>query len=356
MILLTTLSGCDLANNLTPINKTLADAAPKVLKANVFKIEFEEDVVETAVFFGKLTPNRQSRLAFARGGRVKSVFKQVGDKVTAGEKLAELEQTQLETQKRDLEQALANAQPSTPTEGPPPNQQQIEQLQASLQEIESQLSNGTIVAPYDCLISEKNIDIGSAVSVQLPAFQVVENANPVVETNLTGMIANGLEIGQSVWIIIANETAQARVKSKSPNETPAGTRTVLLQVSSQLESIPWSFGQTVEIRFFVPTDNSGYWVPLTALNREATGLWSIFVAEPNADADTATAESLETRAARKMVELVQLEDDWALVRGALSDNQAVIVNGSHRIVPGQTVEPNDITDDYTRPDALGADE
>jgi hypothetical protein len=165
-----------------------------------------------------------------------------------------------------------------------------------------------------------------------------------------------LEIGQSVWIIIASETAQARVKSKSPNETPAGTRTVLLQISSQLDSIPWSFGQTVEIRFFVPTDNSGYWVPLTALNREATGLWSIFVAEPASNAETATAENPQTRAARKMVELVQLEDDWALVRGALSDNQAVIVNGSHRIVPGQQVEPNDITDDYTRPDALGADE
>lgn len=322
------------------------------MTVNVIRIQLATDVAKTAFFFGKLQPNRQSRLGFGRGGKVQTVFKKVGDAVAANEVLAELDQSQLLKKKQDIEQALASARAP---ESAIQNRQQIETLESSLEDLKLQLANGSIVAPYECLVSQRNVDEGNMISTQIPAFEIVEKSNPVVEVGLSRMIANGLKVGQKVWIIIGTETAQAEVRSFSPSETAAGTRTVTLNVNSKLDGIPWSFGQTVEIRFFVPTDNSGYWLPLSALNRESSGLWSMYIVDqdsPNA-APTSVGSMMVSR---RMVDLIQIEDNWALVNGALSDGLQVIVDGSHRIVPGQNVKPNDVTSQYSKPVALGAEE
>ena len=90
-------SGCDTSNSVTSDRQPAETAT--TLTVNVLRVSRDEQSIETALFFGKLNPNRQSRLGFAKGGRVKNVFKQIGETIKDGEKLAELEQDQLEQQK-----------------------------------------------------------------------------------------------------------------------------------------------------------------------------------------------------------------------------------------------------------------
>ncbi len=329
---------------------------PSDLTVNVFQVGRDEQAIETAVFFGRLEPNRQSRLGFGRGGRVKNIYKQVGEKALSGEKLVELEQELLENQKLDIGLKLSQTRQNLVTSEPSLQanlQQQIQQLESQLRGIELELSKGIITAPYDCIVAEKNVEVGDLVSQTSPGLKVIENEEALVKTNLPRKIADALSVGQSVWVGIDEQSVAAEIKSKSPVETSPGGTLVTLQIAGKLTTA-WTFGQSVEIRFFMPTQNSGFWIPLSALNRESRGLWSVLTVKNAASATASTgAEPLELT--QKILEIVQLEDDWALSQGALTDGELVVVNGSHRVVAGQRVRTNDVTASYKKPGA-GANE
>ncbi len=356
--------GCDAPLDGFDANRMTSRTAA-ILTVNVMQTSRDNNAIETAVFYGTLQPNRESRLGFARGGRIKNVLKQVGDQATAGEKLAELQQDQLETQREEVAQRLQSAQGSLQNFGPggqAPIQQEIQQLEQQLESLDFELANGIVSAPYDCIIAERYVDAGDQASLQSPIFDVIDNAPPVVKASLPSKIANKLQIDQSVWVGVGPFAAQAKVNHKSPIESTVGSKIVSLQITSSLDADNWSYGQSVKIRFFLPTNKSGFWLPLTALNRESSGLWSVLVV-PTANAvptDNDSAATTDTQPVdflvdRKILELVQLEDDWALVEGSLQNGERVIVNGLHRIVPGQRVKINDISDQYSKPGA-GASE
>ena len=350
-------SGCertndDLFSQLKPPNSA------SVLTVNVLRVSRDEQAMETAVFFGKLKPNRQARLGFGRAGKLKNIYKQIGEQVKEGEKLAELEQDQLEIRKRDIEQALLDAnQNFQPGELSlrPEGQQEIRQLQSQLQTVELELAKGSILAPYDCIVAETIVDPGNLVGQQLPVLKVVENSQALVESSLPRRIADRLSVGQSIWVGVGDQAVSAQTKAKSPVESPVGSKIITFQITGELEPGSWSFGQAVKIRFFMPTENSGFWLPFSALNRESGGLWSTLVIAEDDSQDEANSESANSTVARKILELVQLENDWALVQGALVDGEFVIVNGSHRIVAGQRVNTNDVTSQFVKPGA-GANE
>ena len=260
-------------------------ASAPVLNVNVVRVAKVEEAEKISVFFGTLKPNRQSQLRFSNPGRVEQFFKKVGEVVQAGEQIASLE-----------------------------------------------LDAGGIAAPYDCIIASQNVVAGDSVSPQSLALTV-----PVlVQVNLA------LEITQNppdpIWVIVGNDSAKSRLKTVSPLESTAGSRTVTLEIDDSIVSTDWSFGQTVKIRFRLPTEKSGYWIPLSALSRESTGLWSVLVVA-NENADSAGKKNTVQR---RIVELIQLEDNRALTQGALADGDMVILNGSHRVVPGQLVSPTEI--------------
>lgn len=345
--------GCDQINSTNSFKKKAAKFST-VQTVNVMRVQREIQAVETAIFFGKLVPNRESRLGFGRAGKIKTVVPQVGDKRKKGEKLAELEQSPLETQKGEIEKAIEKAQEELQSDAQNPRaglQQQIQQLESQLRDVEAELGKGIIEAPFDCIVAMTNANEGDLVSPQTSVFQVVENVRPQVEASLPRKVARLLNVGRSVWIGVGNQAVQAQIKTKSPLESPAGSTIITLQISNELTPGSWSFGQTVEIRFLIPTNNSGYWLPFSALNRESTGLWSALVAIQETGAQDTISENANFVVARKLLKVVQLEDDWALVQGALVDNELIIVNGSHRVVPGQPVKTNDVTGDFSKPGA-----
>lgn len=354
-LFLVLMSGCDQFGGDVVDQPANTAEPPSPLTVNVIQVNRVEQAIETAVFFGTLEPNRKSRLGFGRAGRVKSVFKLIGEQSVAGEKLAELEQDQLENQKSEVEQKLLEAQQALQPGEQNPSlaaQQQITLLESQLREIDLELAKGIIAAPYDCLIAEKNLEVGDLVSPSTAAIQVIEDNGISVITNLPRKIADALNVGQSVWVGVSGESVSAQIKTKSPVETSAGSKTVTLQVTGPM-SDPWTYGQTVEIRYFIPTKNSGFWIPLSALTEETNGLWSVLTVKETLAADTAGDNRQEL--VQKVIEIIQLEDEWALASGALVDGEMVVVSGTHRVVSGQPAKVNDVTGGYKIPGA-GANE
>ena len=161
-------------------------------------------------------------------------------------------------------------------------------------------------------------------------------------------------VDQLLWVSVGEQVVQAQVRTRSPIETSIGSQTVSLQITTDLAQNSWGVGQLVEIRFTLPTKNSGYWLPISALNREPNGLWSaLFIADGTDEGDTDLSESVSNRAGatvvRKLLEIIQLENGWALAEGPLNEGEQVIVNGTHRVVPGQGVATTDITDQLKKP-------
>jgi RND family efflux transporter MFP subunit len=279
---------------------------------------------------------------------------QLGDRASEGDRLAELEQSQLADRKLKIDQAITQAkqdlQNSTGTRLAS-LQQQIQKLEAQQKEVELELKNGVIVAPYAALITERSIDPGTLVSSTMPAFQIIEDAPPLVEVSLPRTAAAQLAADEMVLVGVGNTQVVAKIIARSPLQDPAGSQKVLLEFADALSPDSWAYGQVVEVRFLNRTGNSGFWLPLSALQRNANGLWSVFVAQSQADTEDAPLQ-----VARRMLEIVQLEDDQALVQGSLNEGDLVIVNGTHRIVPGQQVTTINVSGEFATPFQAGAAE
>ena len=313
------------------------------LTVNVFKLKRETTVTKTSVYFGKLSPKRQSRLGFRQSGTVKAVLKQVGDTANQGDKLAELDQAQLENRQKQLQQAITRLEQEQQNSArrEPDN---LNTYRSQLNRVELELASGVIEAPYDCIISQIDVGIGDLVSPQKPALEIVENAAAMVEVQIPFAIADNLNVGQSVWITAGENILKAAIKTKSPQVTAVGNKRLTLEITDDSGKDTKSmFGQTVKIEFQTETATQGFWIPQSALVGKSDGLWGILVVANAESGTAANAIAPNKVVAQRLIKILSMKDDWVLVDATLPDTESIIVDGTHRIVLGQQVNPNDIT-------------
>ena len=87
-------------------NQPQASAAPRTATVT------RGSVTQTVSVSGSVNASGQARLAFKTGGRISSVMVSVGQTVSAGQALAQLDTTDLQTALATAQQNLANAQAS----------------------------------------------------------------------------------------------------------------------------------------------------------------------------------------------------------------------------------------------------
>lgn len=325
------LPGCD-ANRSSLGADQIKTQRPLVV--NTIRIVEVKDAIKTEVAFGKLKPNRPARLAFDRPGEVKTVLKQVGDSCDEGEPLAVLAQPQLQQQKETLSAALDQLKQN------PQAAEQVAETTAQLRGIEAQLDAGIIRAPFKSVVIECNVKQSSATSPAVTAFIVAENAIPFVEVNLSNDVASELKSDQKVWAAIDGRTVVAKLITPLTVKDSAVTQKLQLEFVDELKEESWAFGDVVELRFYVRTGQAGVWVPISALQKGSAGQWTV-----SAVADIDGQGTVE----RKSVEVVQLEDEFALVSGDFLDGDEIVAEGGHRIVAGQKVTTVDVSRKFRFP-------
>lgn len=356
---LVSLCGCTLSDDSLSLSEPADKPEPVVLKVNVIEARFSESVYETASYFGTVKPKRSSYLSFSRDGRVAEVLKEVGEKFLIDEKLAILDQAELEKQQTKLQESLESAQEqlsrlnpnsrsnTTQTQRRKLNEQ-IASLEAQSSEQERKLENGIITAPYQGILSERNIDVGKDFPAGRPALKIVEDAPPIVELDVASDLAEKITLEQPVWLWHEQELIEAKVGYQYPELSPASlTRRMILEIGDEDTNQTWVYGDTIEARFWLATEASGYWLPYSALQREQDGLWAAFVVAQNEG---------EQLVQRRIIEVVQLTDKYALVRGAIEAGDLVIVDGSNRITPGQQVAANVVTASFSQTGPPGTSE
>jgi RND family efflux transporter MFP subunit len=220
----------------------------------------------------------------------------------------------------------------------------VQQLEASIADLDIDISKSTLKAPFDGIVSAQQVDEGVVVSAGQSVLRLVEEA-PEARIGMPQAAASRLQAGDTVTVL-GTERHSAIVKSVLPEVNP-DTRTQL--VVFQLEQAAVGRvnpGQTVRVELTETIAVSGLWLPTQALTQDIRGLWSAYVLVPIAE-DTDAEDVYEVQPTA--VEILHQEsvseaaqnEPRVLVRGTLQEGDRIVANGIHRLVPGQQVRPID---------------
>ncbi len=205
----------------------------------------------------------------------------------------------------------------------------VKQLEASLRDIQIDIEDSLLLAPYDGYVTKRYTDEGTIVSPAQPLFRIVEDSPVEAWVGLPPSAASRLEVGQEYQLTIEGELQQAVIKSVLAElDGATRTRTVVLTLPSvtPAQIVP---GEVVRIEVEQRVAARGFWVPTPALTRAGRGLWSVLVIQQD-DAGRQTVQ-------RRDVEVIYTNGERSLVRGTLVDGDRVVGRGTHRLVAGQRV-------------------
>lgn len=295
---------------------------------NVVRIAQTNQYNQVATYFGTLQPGQRARLAFGVPGKVVRVSKTAGQKVKAGEIIAQFDIVRLQNEREQISSALQSAQ-SEQSQQPAAR---VRELEGQLANLESQIENSVLVAPFSGTLSSIDAWQGQMTGPGSVLAEVVSDSAPTVEVSIAAKTAQAQFVGRRLEVVMeGGGPAAAVIKSVAPQvDRSTRTRKVMLEITSDLSSVDYALGSIVKVSFDGFREASGFWLPLSSMQKRAGGLWSTMLIETS---------NGSTIAAQRTIEVIHVENETAYVTGALKDGDLVIADGTHRIVPGQNVTP-----------------
>ncbi|MCC0175866.1 efflux RND transporter periplasmic adaptor subunit [Waterburya agarophytonicola K14] len=204
----------------------------------------------------------------------------------------------------------------------------VDRLSAEIKNLDITIANSTLRSPFEGIVSARNFDEGSVVSPGQAVLRLVENEGLKVKVGVSIEAAHQLRVGSSQTLTIGQKEYKAKIASILP-EVNASTRnlTVVLKLTSA-EIGQVSPKQIARLDLIQKSEGEGYWLPVTALVKGDKGLWSCFALDKSQE---------DLKVERRLVELIETQNERVLVRGTLQPGDEIITEGTHRLVPGQVV-------------------
>jgi RND family efflux transporter MFP subunit len=303
---------------------------------------------ELRSFAGRLEPAWQTARGFERGGLLKEVLVEEGDRVEAGQVVARLDTAILANEEIRLtaarEQQMARLELARLTFGRQQNLSEratsgqrrdearlaVTAAEAALAEIDAALS-GLVIdrakselrAPFAGEIATRHLDEGTALAAGTPVLALLEVDRPIARIGLAPQAAAALAEGGHYQLEHGSHSYPARLAALRPDLDPrARTITALFD----LEGTPdLPFGAVMQFNSEAWIPGAGFWVPVSALVEGSRGLWTVLTLGGDG--------SLGTEA----VSIVALRGEDAFVQGSLRDGDRIVSRGTHRVRPGQAV-------------------
>lgn len=328
----------------------LEAVAPALIATARIKIQDEFEL--TRAFVGQLEPAQRTDLAFELGGTINAILVEEGERVEAGQLIATLDTDLLQAERRRAEaarQALAaqvelaaltderqralqqrgfvSAQASdAATLGLAELTARISEIDAGLEEINIRIGKARITAPFAARVSMRYLDRGSNARPGQPVVALAESVEAQFRVGLVPAAVNALQADEPVEIRIDGTPYSGRLFAILPELDPATrTMTVVFRISD--DRLP-AYRTTGTVLLPETVTARGAWVPISALVAGPRAVWQLKVPEPFGDDYIVATES---------VEILFAAADRAFVRGSFPDDARYMVDGTHRVVPGQRV-------------------
>lgn len=214
-----------------------------------------------------------------------------------------------------------------------------EGIEARLARLEIEIENSYLRADFESIISESYVEKGSVISPGQPVFRIVSDQFMEAEVGIPIDLSEQVKPGSQQRLSINGELYEAEVSAILPELDPqARTLQVILQIRPNDGAYPKS-GQIVKWELSEEVEQTGYWIPLTALAKGSNdGLWSCYVLRTQDVQKDGGKQPVNYKVERREIKVIHTGNEGVIVRGGLSEGDLVVANGTHRVIPGQLVE------------------
>jgi len=289
---------------------------------------------------GKLDGDENIALYPETMGNIVAVNAKVGQRVSAGQVLARMNDAAFQEQLKSLETNYALAKETFEKQENLWNQKigsemQFLQAKANKESLESQISAlqkqidmTQIKSPISGTIEESTVKVGQAVSPAMPAFRVVNFSNLKVTADVAEAYADKINNGDEVIVYLPDIdkeiTARVTFNSKYINPT---NRTYLVeaQLKTATEKLKANMVAIVKIRDYQVAD--AYVLPVNLVQSDNKGQF-VLVAQPENDKYYARKQPVKTG---------QIYNGLAEIIDGLEPGQKVITGGYLNLDEGEPV-------------------
>ncbi|KUO52052.1 MAG: hypothetical protein APF76_02625 [Desulfitibacter sp. BRH_c19] len=297
------------------------------------------------------------------GGKVESVAVTVGDRVSKGQVLVQLEKTEILAQLKQAEAGLALAEAGKSSamarledakttldrmemlyeEGAISMQQleqarlqyqlsdpetvnaQINQAQAGVDMIKTQLQNTVITAPISGIVTSVNVSSGEMAGPSMPIAVVMNLDEVEISVGVVEQYINNVEVGQEVNVKLAainNEPFTGIIKTIAPAADQT-TRTFPVTISVENKNHEIKSGMFAEVGFATRTRNDVIKVPMVSVVDQGSRQ-AIFVVKN----EMATSQKIE---------LGLNDGEYVEVLSGIEEGDKIIVKGQNIVIHGDPV-------------------
>lgn len=314
------------------------------------------EVAETVTLVGDAESLHRARLAFERAGRVIAVERDAGDRVRRGDTLATLDdavvRAELAAARAAARAAIADAvyarEEAARAQGLGDTIAQSErdrwdaqaqingaraaQAEAEVMRLEAVAAQCALTAPFDGVLLERLVTVGSHVQAGDAAFELVDADRLEVRLELPAALAGGVEIGSIVRLRVeGGGELEAPLAAVLPSADP-GTRTfraLLRPDPAAAAAAGMKPGSFVRSSLVVRSASGALLVPRDALLESAQGA-AIMVADAGGDGGPPLARLVP-------VAVLARDAGRAAIRpldGELALELPVLVTGADNVFPG----------------------
>lgn len=304
-------------------------------------------------YTGRIEAARNTSVAFERGGIVVEIGRDEGDLVEAGEVIARLDTSQLETSRLRLEGRLRELaarkklaeltlgrQERLSGRGWSPDQTRdeaeasvseiaaaMDQVRAQIAAIDIDLGKSELKAPFSGTIAARSIDDGAVVAAGAAVMTILETGKLQVRIGLPPEVAKNLSRQVDYSVRAGSQRLDAELMAVRP-DLESGTRTVTALFKLDGPNIRAPLGDLATLQLETFVRERGAWVPLAALKEGRRGLWTLMAVDVRSGVAVVKPEA---------VELLHTHDGQAFVRGTFRDGDRILAGGTNRVVAGQRV-------------------
>ncbi len=259
-----------------------AASAPKTPVVRVVKPLLAPD---TAMILlpGNVQGYRETALSSRVNGYIKNWYADIGDQVTAGQLLAEIETPELDQQlaqakaNLDLAKSSVDRVNSVTIEGAVSAQQKADRegayrsALAMVNQLEAQKSFKRVTAPFTGVITSRNIDIGTLVNAGSSAtnqlFTIAQTDRLRIFVNIPQSFVPFIKTGTEAKIIVQEVAGKPIVGkvTRTAGALNADTRTLLTQVEFNNPTHAYLPGMYAKVKFVVKRTNRPLLIPANTL-------------------------------------------------------------------------------------------
>ena len=240
----------------------------------------------------------------------------------------------IEAQLRAAEARLLELENGTRAEQIAAQRAVVAQLQAELNGIDIRLAKSSLRAPYTGVIADRHVDEGSVITAGTPVLRLLETGRLDVRIGVSEDALPQLGRGSRHAVTVNDVEYPVVVRGVRPDRNQQ-TRTVSVLFALDAGDTRIHIGDLATLRIDRRVDEPGFWVPVSSLTASHRGLWSCYVAVPDATSE-GTHDAVCILEQREL-EVLHQTADAAFVRGSLQAGEALVINGIQRLVPGQRV-------------------